>query len=391
MRVLRNIIIVLLLLVLAGISIVGLMIEMPAILSFQPNRLHGLGRSFISVMRPGLGLFWMWFGLAFACLLVLLMTILRPRKQMKIEVQMGGGRVVIMDSAIKRYIRSALAELQGITVRRIDLRDTRLGVSTDIYADVRARGNLPVLERQMIQRVRGALAEDLGITSIGDVHVYIRDFEVAERVPVHTATRRAHGREVREEESEPEPATAAAAPVSAEYTRPSASTGPFDQVPMPASKGITPSTSASSGSTGPAHANEPGKYFTPAPASPGPAQVTDLGPRDIYALSEAAATERSETAAASVTEASPVTDSGSRSEDSSGATRPRRRGLFGMFSSADADNAATSDASSKSEPEYNPLTATEGIEAPVKDAETGSGSAAESSQASPSQEQTPTA
>src|SRR4051812_34107279 len=109
MRILRNIIITLLLMALLAISVAGVMIELPRVYHFEPTRINQLGRSFLTVMRPGNMMFWTWFGLALACVLVFLMTVLRPRKQMKIEVQMGGGRVVILDSAIKRYIRGALA------------------------------------------------------------------------------------------------------------------------------------------------------------------------------------------------------------------------------------------------------------------------------------------
>jgi len=177
----RNTIIVLLLLVLAAISVVGLMVEFPQIVNYTPDRINALGRSVLTVMRPGYLLFTVWVVILLASLLVFFITVARPRRRMKIEVQMGGGRVVIMDAAIKKYIRNALAEMGEITVKKIDLREHRNLVTTDITADVRTRENLPVLERRIISRVRAALAEDLGITNLGDVHVYIRNFEVTGR------------------------------------------------------------------------------------------------------------------------------------------------------------------------------------------------------------------
>ncbi len=181
MLILRNIIIVILLLVLAAISVVGIMVEAPQVINYTPDRINALGRSVLTVMRPDYLLFFTWILIFLGTLLVFFMTVLRPRKRMKIEVQMGGGRVVIMDAAIKKYIRNALAEINEVTVKKIELREQRGLVTTDIYADVRTRENLPVLERRIIGRVRGALAEDLGITNLGDVHVYIRNFEVTGR------------------------------------------------------------------------------------------------------------------------------------------------------------------------------------------------------------------
>lgn len=178
---LRNTIIVLLLLTLAAIAVVGVMVEAPTVANFTPDRINALGRSVLTVMRPGYLLFTVWVVILLATLLVFFITVATPRRRMKIEVQMGGGRVIIMDAAIKKYIRNALAEIGEISVKKIDLRDHRGQVSTNIYADVRTRENLPVLERRVISRVRSALAEELGITNLGDVHVYIRNFEVTGR------------------------------------------------------------------------------------------------------------------------------------------------------------------------------------------------------------------
>ncbi len=181
MLILRNIIITVLLLTLAAISVVGIMVEAPEIWNWIPARINALGRSVLTVMRPGMMLFLIWWLILLATLLVFFLTVVRPRKRMKIEVQMGGGRVVIMDAAIKKYIRNALSELGEVTVKKIDLNERRGLVTTDITADVRTKENLPTLERRIISRVRAALAEDLGITNLGDVHVFVRNFEVSGR------------------------------------------------------------------------------------------------------------------------------------------------------------------------------------------------------------------
>lgn len=198
MLILRNIVITILLLCLTAISVVGIMVEAPPVLNWTPDRLNQIGHSVVEIMRPGLLLFLIWIVILLSCLLVFFITVARPRRRMKIEVQMGGGRVVIMDAAIKKYIRNALAELNEVTVKKIDLREQRGQVTTDIYADVRTRQNLPTLERLIISRVRSALAEDLGITNLGDVHVYIKNFEVTGR-PIKPAP---------EPAEQPEPAAA---------------------------------------------------------------------------------------------------------------------------------------------------------------------------------------
>ncbi len=181
MLILRNFLITILLLMLAAISVVGIMVEFPQIMQWTPDRINELGRSVVRVMRPGMLLFFVWWFILIASLLVFFLTVGRSRRRMKIEVQMGGGRVVIMDAAIKKYIRSALSEIDDVHVKKIELREHRNQVTTDIYADVRTKDSLPVLERRIITRVRTALAEDLGITNLGDVHVFIKNFEVTGR------------------------------------------------------------------------------------------------------------------------------------------------------------------------------------------------------------------
>lgn len=178
MIIIRNLFIVLLLLTLAAISVVGIMVEAPPIANLTPDRTNALGRSVLAVMRPGNLLFFSWVVIFLACLLVFVLSILFPRKRLKIEVQMGGGRIVIMDQAIKKYIRNTLAGIKEITVKKIEMREHRGQIETNIYADVKATDNLPAQERRIISLVRSALAEDLGITNLGDVHVYVRNFEV---------------------------------------------------------------------------------------------------------------------------------------------------------------------------------------------------------------------
>jgi len=359
MRFIRNFIITLLLLVLAAISVIGIMIEMPSILGWKPTAVNEMGSRLMALVRPHpeKERLWLWLAVAGGCLLVLLMSVFRRRKPMRIEVQMGGGRVVILDSAIKRYIRTALAELTDVTVRKINLRETRAGISTEIYADVKTQENLPVLERRMIQRVRAALAEDLGITSISDVHVFIRDFEVSGRPP--------GGRHDYD---------------SAAEERVSAAKGPFDQVPVP---DLMRKKAALTETTSPEPVAEPAtdplpnreeRFFTPKPVptslsatleQEGAAHVRPLPVRE----------EANETFAPEPTAPVAVVEALPGELDASPAVPKKRRGFFGFGKSegpAGEDLGATSE-SGEAAPEdasYNPVTTTETVgtlDSPVAD------------------------
>lgn len=171
----------LLLLILCGISCVGVMAYMPH-MAGKYFHINDMGNNLIEMWRPKQGLFLLWL----ACFVGTIATFVSAAvssitRPIHIEVQMGGGKVVILDSAIRKYIKTALTDLPDVVSRQIKMRQTRHGILVDIYADVRTKDRLPDLERKVIARVRAALAEDLGITAIAGVHVYIRDIEVSSK------------------------------------------------------------------------------------------------------------------------------------------------------------------------------------------------------------------
>ena len=178
MRVLREILIIVLSVAVAVVSVVGFMCEFPASPAlFEP--VSRTGKSILAAWRPDL--LWLWVAMFLAAFAVLLLTIFRSRRGAHIEVQLADGKVVILDSAIKKYVRTAMGQVQGIIAQQIVLRQTRGGLHVDIYAKVRTNERLAELELKVMQCVRDALSQDLGIRAIAGVHVHIRDFEVNTR------------------------------------------------------------------------------------------------------------------------------------------------------------------------------------------------------------------
>lgn len=183
MKTLRNAVVVLLLVILAAFTVVGAMATLP----WEAGpllRVRETGLSIIQVWLAGSLLFWLFIATAFGLLLAVLLGILAVRRQARVEVQMADGRVVIMESAIKKYVRTALAELPGISTRRIDLAQKRGGLQVDVYTNVRTQEKLPEAEARIMARVREALTNQMGIDAIAGVHVFIQDFQVAAAAPV---------------------------------------------------------------------------------------------------------------------------------------------------------------------------------------------------------------
>ena len=177
MKGLRNTLVFLLLLILTAVAVVGAMATLP----WTPGplaRVRETGMEIVRVWQPGGMLFWMFVGVLFGILLVAAVTISQLRRSARVEVHMADGRVVILESAIKKYIRTALAELQGISVKRIDLAQQRTGLRVDVTASVRTTEKLPDAQARIMARVHEALIHKMGISAISGVHVYIQDFQM---------------------------------------------------------------------------------------------------------------------------------------------------------------------------------------------------------------------
>jgi hypothetical protein len=190
MRWFRDLITVVLIVMVLSVGVVGLMVEFPKFGGVF-DRVSATGEGIVSAWRPGYGLFFLWLGLVCGTLLALLLSMLVRRQRMHVEVETADGRVCILDIAIKRYVQSALARVPGVLTKRVLLKHRRRGLQVEVYVLVRSYEKLSDLKQQLIDRVRKALTEDLGITSLGGIDVLIEDFEVrrkAEPVP-HASSR----------------------------------------------------------------------------------------------------------------------------------------------------------------------------------------------------------
>lgn len=173
MKIIRNILVWLLLAFLLAISFVGTLAYMPWF-----ERINQMGSSWIEVWHRGNGLFWLWMGLFLGTLVTFVLTVAIMRRRAMVYVPMGEGQVVIMESAIRKYIRTALTEVPGVMSRRIELKKTRRGLHVVVYAQVRTNEKLPDIEKQVEEQVRTALTKYLGIKSMAGVQVYVDDLEV---------------------------------------------------------------------------------------------------------------------------------------------------------------------------------------------------------------------
>ncbi|MCX7020386.1 MAG: alkaline shock response membrane anchor protein AmaP [bacterium] len=175
MRFLRDSLNTLLICAMLIMGFVGMMAYFPTFNGTFPL-ISRTGASIIQAWSQAL--LWVWLGLFLACVLIIVLSIIMARRGAHIEVDMEGGRVIILDSAIRKYVRAAVSEVPGISPQRINLYPTRKGLKVDIVAVVKSDERLPNLQTRAIQRVKSALTDELGISSVAAVHVYIKDLDI---------------------------------------------------------------------------------------------------------------------------------------------------------------------------------------------------------------------
>lgn len=157
-------------------SVLGMLVSFPLQSKwFDPVR--NLGHWLIQRLLPEPHMvFWFWFGLFWLVVALGALASALRRHREGVTVQLDDGRVVILESAIRKYLRTALEKVAGFELRKIDIYRLRHRLHVDLYAMVRSQKRLPDLENAAISEVKTALRDQLGIEEEVSVQVYVQDF-----------------------------------------------------------------------------------------------------------------------------------------------------------------------------------------------------------------------
>lgn len=171
----------LLMVALLAASILGMLVHFP-LQSAWFNPIRQFGHWLVEKVLPTpLSLFWFWLGLFWAVVAIgALATALRKRTG-GIAVGVDGGRIVILDSAVRKFLREALKGVPAFELRRVEIYSRRNRLYIDLYAVVRTQTELPQLENTVISQVKQALRQELGIEQEAFVHLYVTDFTTADQ------------------------------------------------------------------------------------------------------------------------------------------------------------------------------------------------------------------
>jgi uncharacterized alkaline shock family protein YloU len=166
----------LLMIVILAASVAGMLINFPFESKwFDPIRHFGNWLVQWILPRPHM-IFWFWFGIFWVIIALGALASALRRRTDGIAVELDGGKVVILESAIRKFLRTALREVEGFSLRRVEIYRLRRTLHVDLYAQVRTRTELPELEKRVIAIVKDALNQQLGIQETAVVQLYVQDF-----------------------------------------------------------------------------------------------------------------------------------------------------------------------------------------------------------------------
>jgi uncharacterized alkaline shock family protein YloU len=176
MKLLHAILSRLLMVALIAASVLGMLVTFPLESRwFDPIRKLGEWLVARILPQPHM-LFWFWFGLFWALVALGALASALRRRTEGVTVAIDDGRVVILESALRKYLRATLRQVNELELRKIDIYQMRRRLYVDLYVMTATGARVPEIENQIISLVKQALREQLGIQQEAIVQIYVTDF-----------------------------------------------------------------------------------------------------------------------------------------------------------------------------------------------------------------------
>ncbi len=110
-------------------------------------------------------------------LLIAVLTIHQLRGDVLITREGEEGKVTIVESAIRRYIRQVAMDMGAVRKVRTRITNTPQGLAVDLFANVIVTDTLVRIEQTIRSRVREALEQTLGVGGVASINVIVENFE----------------------------------------------------------------------------------------------------------------------------------------------------------------------------------------------------------------------
>ena len=99
------------------------------------------------------------------------------REHVLITKEGDEGRVTIVESAITRYVKQVIAEIESVQKVWVKIAGTPQGLVVDLFARVLVTDTLPRIEQTIRSRVREALEQTLGVGGVAAINVIVEGFQ----------------------------------------------------------------------------------------------------------------------------------------------------------------------------------------------------------------------
>ncbi|MCX7624623.1 MAG: alkaline shock response membrane anchor protein AmaP [Candidatus Sumerlaeaceae bacterium] len=157
-------------------SILGMLVTFPLKSPwFDPVR--QLGQWLVERMLPQPHmLFWFWFGLFWAVVALGALASTLRRRTEGVTVSAEEGKVIILEAALRKYLRAALKQVAELELRNIEIYQQRHKLYVDLYVLAVSGARVPEVEAKVISLVKQALREQLGVEQEATVQIFVTDF-----------------------------------------------------------------------------------------------------------------------------------------------------------------------------------------------------------------------
>jgi len=109
-----------------------------------------------------------------------LLTVRQLREEVHITKESEEGSVTIVESAITRYIKQVVMDIDSVQSVRTEIANTRQGLVVDLYTKVLVTDTLPQIEQTIRSRLREALEQTLGVGGVAAINVIVEGFQKTE-------------------------------------------------------------------------------------------------------------------------------------------------------------------------------------------------------------------
>ena len=180
MKFLRFLLLSFLLIVLLIFSGLGAVLQLPDIIGIK-----GIKEP-IKIVVDGWsangGLFFFYAAIFALTLFYIIVSILSVRSKPVVTIDTDSGKVHIIDSAVRKYLLSALNKMPSIHVRSIHVSGSKKGLKVLVFVRVRSVSQLNDVKEIIMNRIREALVKELGVPTVDKIEVIVDDFEASRAV-----------------------------------------------------------------------------------------------------------------------------------------------------------------------------------------------------------------